>query len=367
MKKTIAFHSNQLSIRGTEVALYDYALNNEAVLGHNSLIVYNADSPHNSAEALAKFSARFEVVGYRQRDELDGLLARHQAELLYTIKAGKDDGLWSRTVPTMVHAVFPTSPAQAHGASYAFISEWLSRHCSNDKIPCVPHIVALPEVAGDLRAELQIPPEATVLGCLGGASSFDVPAAIEAVRQVLARSTHTWFVFLNIAPFVEHPRAIFLPGNSDLAYKTRFINSCDAMLHARLQGESFGLACGEFSIRNKPVLTYAGSKHRHHIEVLGDAGLLYSSAASLVQLIEGLDPVTLRRGHWDRYSARYNREVVMGLFDRHLIQPALRNPRRDKPQLDIGWADRLAYYRLKLRMRLGQHRSPSATALATKP
>ncbi len=353
MTKTIAFHSNQLSIRGTEVALYDYALNAESVLGHRSLVVYNADSPHNSAEALAKFSARFDVVGYRRIDELDALLGRHHADLLYAIKAGRNDGVWSRTVPTMVHAVFPTNPAQAHGASYAFISEWLSRHCANGKIPSVPHIVELPDVNEDLRGDLGIPPQAKVLGCHGGAGSFDVPSAIEAVRLVLARSPDTWFVFLNIAPFVDHPRALFLPGSSDMVHKTRFINSCDAMLHARLQGESFGLACGEFSIRNKPVITYAGSKHRHHIDVLGDSGFYYTDADSLVKIIEKLDTQDLKRHRWDRYSALYNREVVMGLFDQYLIQPALRNPDLARPPLNLGWADRLPYYRLKLSMRFG--------------
>jgi hypothetical protein len=190
VKKTIAFHSNQLSIQGTEVALFDYAQNTEDVLGHKSLIVYNATSPHNSPEALAKFGARFEVVGYRQPGELDALLHRHKADLLYAIKAGKNDGLWSRTVPTMVHAVFPTSPAQTHGASYAFISEWLSQHCANGKIPSVPHIVELLEVNGDLREELQIPRNAKVLGCHGGENSFDVPSALEAVWAVLARARH---------------------------------------------------------------------------------------------------------------------------------------------------------------------------------
>lgn len=354
MTKTIAFHSNQLSIRGTEVALYDYALNAETVLGHRSLVVYNADSPHNSAEALAKFGARFDVVGYHHTDELDNLLDRHHADLLYAIKAGKNDGVWSRKVPTMVHAVFPTHPAQAHGASFAFISEWLSQHCANGKIPSVPHIVELPDEDGDLRSELGIPPQAKVLGCHGGANSFDVPSAIEAVRQVLTRLPDTWFVFLNIAAFVDHPRALFLPGSSDMVQKTRFINTCDAMLHARLQGESFGLACGEFSIRNKPVITYAGSKHRHHIDVLGDAGFYYTDARSLVGIIEKLNPEELRRHSWDRYSARYNREVVMGLFDRHLIQPALRNPDLARPQLNLRWADRLPYYRLKLNMRFGR-------------
>ena len=353
MKKTIAFHSNQLSIRGTEVALYDYALHNEAVLGHNSVIVYNADSPHTDAAALDKFRQRFEVVGYRTRAELDPLLAQHKADLLYAIKAGKNDGLWSRTVPTMVHAVFPTNPAQAHGASYAFISEWLSRHCANDKIPSVPHIVNLPDVDGDLRAELNIPPHAKVLGCYGGAQSFDVPSAMDAVRQVLAQSPDTYFVFLNIGRFVDHPRALFLPGSSDMVTKTRFINTCDAMLHARLQGESFGLACGEFSIRNKPVITYARSKHRHHIDVLGDSGFYYTDARSLVDIIEKLDPVALKQQSWDRYSSRYNPQVVMGLFDQHLIQPALRNRDLAKPQLNLRWSDRLPYYRLKLSMRLG--------------
>ena len=43
---------------------------------------------------------------------------------------------------------------------------------------------------------------------------------------------------------------------------------------------------------------------------------------------------------------------VMGLFDQHLIQPALRNPSRERPQLHVPWVDTLAYWRLKLDMRL---------------
>ncbi|MBN9370437.1 MULTISPECIES: hypothetical protein [Hydrogenophaga] len=349
---TIAFHSNQISLRGTEVALYDYAVGAEAVLGHRAVILHDATHPGNDGQAIAKFRARFEVAAYRDRGELDGLLQRHGAQLLYAIKSGKNDGLMSHTVPTMVHAVFPTHPRQMHGASYAFISEWLSRRCSAGRIPAVPHIVSLPAEDSDLRAELGIPTKAKVLGCHGGAHSFDVPAAIEAVKRVLATRDDTWFLFLNIEPFVDHPRARFLPGTSDLVFKTRFINSCDAMLHARLQGESFGLACGEFSVRNKPVLTYARSKHRHHLDVLGDAGWPYRDADDLVRRIESLDPAAVRAGSWDRYTPLYNPERVMGLFDQHLIQPALRNPSRERPQLHVPWVDTLAYWRLKLDMRL---------------
>lgn len=352
--KTIAFHSNQLSLRGTEVALYDYALHNEGLLGHRSLVFYDANSPHNDPAAIDKFRQRFELVGYRQRDEIDPLLQRHGAGLLYTIKAGKPDGIASRTVPTLVHAVFPTAPWQVHGSAFAFISEWLSQHCSRGKVPCVPHIVDLPDTPEDLRQRLGIPANALVLGCHGGSQSFDVPCAIEAVRQLLDHDERVHFLFLNIAPFVSHPRARFLPGTADPLDKTRFINSCDAMLHARLQGESFGLACGEFSIRNKPVITYAHGKHTHHHDVLGDKGFYYRDTASLLRTVRSLDRDALRQGQWDCYTARYNPATVMEAFDRHLIQPGLRNGPGPAP-VDFGLAERLAYLRLKLRMRLARY------------
>ena len=37
--KNIAFHSNQLGIRGTEEALYDYAHFNETILKNKSFII----------------------------------------------------------------------------------------------------------------------------------------------------------------------------------------------------------------------------------------------------------------------------------------------------------------------------------------
>ena len=35
----IAFHSNQLGVRGTEIALYDYAFYNREILGNDSIII----------------------------------------------------------------------------------------------------------------------------------------------------------------------------------------------------------------------------------------------------------------------------------------------------------------------------------------
>ena len=44
----------------------------------------------------------------------------------------------------------------------------------------------------------------------------------------------------------------------DLNKKVEFISSCDAMIHARQMGETFGAAVSEFSIKNKPVITCRG-------------------------------------------------------------------------------------------------------------
>ena len=52
----IVFHSNQLSIRGTETALYDYAHYNETLLGNVSYIMAPANSDMASYE---KFLQRF--------------------------------------------------------------------------------------------------------------------------------------------------------------------------------------------------------------------------------------------------------------------------------------------------------------------
>jgi hypothetical protein len=352
MPLRLLLHSNQLSLRGTEIALYDYALHNQTLLGNESLVVHQRHNPGNDPAALAKFAERFEVLSYDTPEELDRLIASHRIDLLYTIKAGRPDGVVARNVPTLVHAVFPTAPWQVHGNAFAFISEWLSAQCSGGKVPCVPHMVVLPEVPGhlppDMRQELGIAQDARVFGSYGGRHSFDVPCARAAVQQALNTLPDVHFLFMNMEAFVEHPRARFLPGTADMATKVRFIDTCDAMLHARLQGESFGLSCGEFSIRNKPVMTYALGKHQHHIEVLGSRAMLYRNEAELLALLARFDPVQTRQQHWDCYTERYSAEPVMRAFDEHLIQ-AGRGQGSAAERMNMTTADSLRYAWRKLR------------------
>ena len=55
----VAFWSDQICERGTEVALYDYADYAEQYLGIRAHVLYDAASPKNDAGTVAKFAARF--------------------------------------------------------------------------------------------------------------------------------------------------------------------------------------------------------------------------------------------------------------------------------------------------------------------
>lgn len=69
--------------------------------------------------------------------------------------------------------------------------------------------------------------------------------------------------------------------------ESNFIGSCDAMLHARLRGESFGLAIGEFLFLDKLVVCWSGGYDRNHVNLLNmDRDLLYDDASTLKKLLK---------------------------------------------------------------------------------
>lgn len=310
----ILFHSNQLSLRGTEVALYDYAHYNEKILNNNSIIAYNRNSIGNDLRAIEKFVKRFDVFDYENLAELEKIVDTQKVDKAYFITAGKNDNTTVKSCETLIHAVFPQKTKYKYGDRYAFVSEWLSKICSRGKTPFIPHIVELPPPTKNLRADLGIGEQALVFGGYGGDDSFDISCAIEAIRDALDLRKDIVFLFMNFLPFIQHERVIFLPGNSDPQIKANFISSCDAMLHARKLGESFGLACGEFSILNKPILTYSKSKHNCHLMILGDKALTYKNKKELVHYLINLDKKWLNKQNWDCYSSMFNCEAVMKKF-----------------------------------------------------
>ncbi len=118
-------------------------------------------------------------------------------------------------------------------------------------------------------------------------------------------------MFLNTPKVVNHSRAIFLDSIVDPIEKTKYINTCDALLHARTVGEAFGMVCAEFSTKNKPVMTLFTSPERNHIDILGDKGLYYTSPESLSRLLMHFRPDSSK--DWNCYRD-YKPHKIMKIF-----------------------------------------------------
>lgn len=307
----IAFHSNQIGLRGTEVALYDYAYYNREILKNESIIVSNKNS---NLDALKKFESQFEVFLYDSPEEIDKIVTDNNVDIFYAQKAGEKDNIFSTKCKNVVHAVFPNH--QPHGDAYAHISKWLAGALNWPHY--VPYIVKKLDYHGDLREKLGIPENAIVFGRHGGLDTFDIPFVKEIVVRIAEIRPDIYFLFLNTDVFTRGLKNIIhLQGTSSEVVKSKFIHTCDAMLHARGRGETFGLAVAEFSIANKPVITWSGSPEKCHTDILGDKGLYYYNPQDLVNILLNFSPDNTK--DWDAYSKDFNPEAIMAKFKQVFI------------------------------------------------
>lgn len=314
----IFFHSAYWGYRGTEVALYDYAHHAEKILGAESVILVAREKAAAGGPLGERFRHRFRVAEYRSWSEAEEFLAHEKADLLYTIKNGWFDGVVSSRVKTAVHAIFPE--ADFHGDRYAYLSSWLARTMVGREEPWVPFMVDLPSAGKNLRQVLGIPPEAVVLGRHGGADSFDIRFAQKEVARAVRNRKDLWFLFLGTAPFglpAGTDRIRFLQATVDPVEKRAFLEACDAMIHARERGETFGLAVAEFACLGKPVITWSRSPESFHLEALGKGHFRYRDAGELRRIFSNFEKPRARSA--SRYEEICAPPVVMERFRRHFL------------------------------------------------
>ena len=280
--KKVVFYAHHLTLRGTTNAIVDYAQYNQSILGNESTIIYNAHNSTTNPDMSSdinlayKLAKRFNVISYdagKDNDfkRLDDIVSKY--DVFYFLKAGKPEQPEIKSIKTANHAVFQSN--QPHGDRFAYISEWLSTYCSNGTLPYVPHVVNLPPPNMDLRAKLGISKNKFVFGRHGGFKTFDIGFVQTAISSVAALDNYV-FLMVNTEKFIDHPNIIYLPSFFGEQEKSNYINACDAMIHGRKLGESFGLSICEFLFHNKPVLAWEGGFDKHHVSLLGDHGLLYN-------------------------------------------------------------------------------------------
>ena len=318
MIKVIAFWLNEICERGVTTAVYDYAYYNETVLKNRSIVFYDKNHPDNVKEVIDRFTKKLLVIGVDSFSEVDDYIMQYKCDLLYVLKYGVNDNKISKFVKTAVHCVFNCS--YPHGNVYAAISP--SLHGYNPNIPIVPHIVSLPDTNKDLRKELGIPRDVKVFGRYGGKDSFDNLHVHTIVYEIAKNRPDFCFLFANTDRFCPVvPNIIHVNKIIDPTLKVAFINTCDAMLWARMHGETFGLSIAEFSIKNKPVICKITNNEDEHIRLLGDKCILYTEE-TLADVLSSFDKQAAKEKDWNAYRD-FTPEKVMALFNKYIIEPCV--------------------------------------------
>ena len=312
----ILFHANTLNYRGTTVAITDYAHYNQEILGNESVIAYcktygEEKDMGNEPAVIEALEKKFKVIGY-DVGNIEKKIDQEKIDLAYFIAGGERSSLPTNS-KTAVHAVFQNN--DPHGDRYAYISEWLSVKMSNGVIPFVPHMVNLPPPIKDYRQAFGLEGK-IVIGRIGGYFTFDIPFVKEFIKQLVQTNNKFVFLFVGTEPFIDHPNVKFINEIHSPQQKANFISTCDAMIHARQRGESFGLSIAEFLSLNKPVMAWSGGHDLNHLEMLKDSGLLYNDTNDLHNMFYSLDNI---KEDWWRRVEEYKPNTVMKKFNEVFI------------------------------------------------
>jgi hypothetical protein len=324
-------HDKVISERGTSTAVFEYA---KALREHEGLEIALAIDQSQSHDQITinHWRSEFATIEYGNVQELEEGAKKFKADFLYATKSGRRDSTFIPDVRLLVHAVF--REYDPHGHSYRYISDSLANQVRRDiplrasfllnrfllsrtispthKFPdfptpnvlnefrAVPYVVRELRQKSNLRSTLGIPKDALVLGSLSATDSFNLQFVRIWVEKFLKQSNTHYFLCPNVPLFINHPRAIFLPRILGDEAKGDYLNSLDAMLHARKKGETFGLAMCEALKMGKPVFSWQGGEDQNHVEILRKTGWLYRNARDLDDLVEMLQD---RRGTFGDQAA----------------------------------------------------------------
>lgn len=168
----------------------------------------------------------------------------------------------------------------------------------------------------------------------GGQSTFNLDIAHEAVLRASSKYSPSvlQFLFLNTNPFTPASASVhYIESIVDMDAKEKFFSVCDVMLHARHDGESFGLAVAEMSVRNKPVMTYlppaSSLSYKTHIRYLGDKGFYYSTIGELDALIDHFIAHGIEDKDYNAYRDLSPGKVIRQ-FESVFIKPCLAMKKR---------------------------------------
>ena len=318
----IAFFCRHFTERGTEIAIYNYVKYNEEILGNKSYIICFTIQKQKELNwpltrvSFDKFNKRFEILEINDISEMKEIIINKNITHFFTRSHGLPDiyefnntKIWG-SCKIIYQCVFHTLHPQ--GDVYCSIGNYLNEK-NKTNCPVLPgHMLKMNQCSENLRNILNISEKTIVIGRHGGNTTFDIKYVHECIKDLVNCSQDIYFLFLNTDKFLEHKNIIYLDMTTDDNEKQKFINSCDAMIHARSEGETFGAAVAEFSISNKPVIT-CNCGDLEHIRILGEKGIIYNNKKELTDIFNNIETIIKSRTDWNAYKD-HSPEKVMKIF-----------------------------------------------------
>ncbi len=326
MKLKVAIGCNQFDNRGSGKVPCDYGIYLQKYLNADILFVTSKQSIN---EGLPRIQSKFKTILYdtkpihhqnfqeQQHTKLllENIVEKEKIDFFHFLKSGENDNIDPRNCKTGVQGIFRLD--QPHGSVYCGVSEYLAK--KYNKVDFIPHIITYTSPTENFRKKFNIPKDSFVFGRHGGNGHFNIPFAHDAIKTVLDHRKDVYFLFLSTDVFYKHERIIHIPWVESQQEIFNFISACDCMIHSRIDGETFGLACAEFSVSNKPIITWSGLLDGHiypgydkcHIELLEDRAILYNNYQDLLDTLFSIDKQFISQYDWDKYSIKFSPQKVI--------------------------------------------------------
>ena len=115
----IVFHDNSLCLRGTTVALYDYAFFCKHMFNIDCSILYNNKHFANNDLVINKFKKEFDIVtSYNDLTEMQNIIDEISPDAFFMEKAGRWDNIISRSCQNWVNACGITYKRESYGDKF---------------------------------------------------------------------------------------------------------------------------------------------------------------------------------------------------------------------------------------------------------
>jgi len=310
MKTRILYHLNQVGYGGTEKAILTFCENLDKEQFTPYLFIHDNSSRSRYYRHLllrhvsSKYDQRFQILYRQSRARLDDFLSTlghnnvfigRTRDFQRVVKTVSPDiihfnrGKWEpyyeefvRQSPEHTTCIETNIFGYPASGQYIkklediyFVSNWLlkkSDWCKN-KCKVLYNPIKKPRNNVIIRQQLHIPEDAFVFGRISRPDLADDNFILDVFERIKLKHKNIFLIILAGSEIMREaaqkdPAIILIDATTDENVLSNFYNSIDALLHYRIDGETFGMNIAEAMIHSKPVISHLSNIDNAQAELL---------------------------------------------------------------------------------------------------